>query len=369
MSSTQAMIRRRLGATAIFAALLLAVLRPVAAHVEYVTDEEAGAGIEFVIEVLSDPVNALLVGGTGAVGMFVLGGYLLIRPSIPDFDVLRSALAEYLTYVPWMLRLSLGLPLIGAGFAGYVFSPALPTEPLGTALQAELRLLQIGIGFLLLFGLGTRIVAGIGLFSYVVGVLLAPEIILALEYIPGFIAIILLGSGRPSGDHLLMRLGSSRGTYYNRIDPVSKWAKVAQKRIDPYTAYVPTVLRVGLGATFILLGLGEKLMNPAPGLALVDQLNLTAIIPVSPGMWVVGAGLAEVAFGVLLVLGLLTRAVAGGAFALFTVTLFGLANDPVLAHITMFGIASAVFTLGAGPLSADAWLGRQPTQSPEGVPA
>ena len=368
MSHKQVTVRRRVAATAMLA-VLLTLVRPVAAHVEYVTDEEAGAGIEFVLEVLADPLNAVLVGGTGLLAAVGIGVYLWVRPTIPDFVVLRSALAEYLTYVPWMLRLSLGLPLIGAGFTGYFFSPSLMTASLEPTAQALLRIFQIGLGFFLLFGLGTRVVAGIGLTSYVVGVLLAPEIVLALEYIPGFLAIALLGSGRPSADHLLIRLGGSKGTYYNRIDPITPLARKAQRRIDPYTAYVPTILRVGLGATFILLGLGEKLMNPGPGLALVEQLNLTALIPVSPGMWVVGAGLAEVAFGVALILGLFTRATAAGAFILFTITLFGLANDPVLAHITMFGIASAIFTLGSGPLSVDAWLESQTDRQRDATPA
>lgn len=47
---------------------------------------------------------------------------------------------------------------------------------------------------------------------------------------------------------------------------------------------------------------------------------------------------------------------------MFTTTLFGLPDDPVLAHITLFGMASAVFTMGAGPLSFDDWFGR-PAQS------
>lgn len=349
---------------------LLGVLsRPVAAHVDYVTDEPSGAGLEFVIEVLSDPTNAVLVGVTGLLAGVGVGAYLWVRPTVPDIDVLRTALAEYLVYIPWMLRLSLGLPLVGAGFAGYLFSPAIGQDVLPPLLAANVRILQVGIGFLLLFGLGTRVVATVGLLMYLGTVALFPRAILALEYVPGFLAIMLVGSGRPSADHLFNRVASARGTIYNRIDPVSDIANSVQRRLDPYTNYIPTILRVGLGSTFILLGLGEKLMNPGPGLALVDQLNLTALIPVSPGMWVVGAGLAEVAFGLLLVFGLFTRATAAGAFVLFTVTLFGLENDPVLAHITMFGIASAVFTLGAGPLSLDEWLRGEVDEQPDGIPA
>lgn len=341
---------------------LLTLARPAMAHVDYVTETPPDAGLEYTFDVLTEPANIVLFGGTGLLAVAGVGGYLWIRPSVPDFQVLRTALAEYLTYIPWMLRLSLGLPLIGAGFASptYLFSPAV---------EVPVRLLQIGLGFLLLFGLATRVVAAAGLVTYAVSLLYYPQVILALEYVPGFLAIVLLGGGRPSADHLLSRLAGARGTYYSRVDPVHVKAKRVRKRIDPLTEYVPTVLRIGLGATFVLLGLGEKLMNPGPGLAVVDQYDLTSLVPVDPGVWVVGAGLAEVAFGVALIVGLLTRATAAGAFVLFTLTLFGLPNDPVLAHITMFGLASAVFTLGAGPFSIDAWFARDTDERVFGVPA
>lgn len=348
---------RRSGLAFAAVVLLWTAIRPATAHVRYVTEDYPDDGLEFTIAVLTEPANALLFGATGLLAVASVGAYLWVRPTIPDFEVLQSALREYLTYVPWMLRLSLGLPLVGAGFIGYLFSPSVRTaDLLGPALQAEARVLLIGIGFFLLFGLATRVVALIGLATYVGSLIAFPTTILALEYVPGFIAIALLGGGRPSADHLLERVASSPGTYYSRIDPVHRWAGQFRQRFDPYTAYVPTVLRLGLGATFVLLGLGEKLLRPGPGLAVVDKYNLTAVVPVDPGVWVVGAGLAEIAFGIALILGLLTRATAAGAFVLFTITLFALPDDPVLAHITMFGLASAVFTLGSGPLSIDNWL-------------
>jgi len=338
-------------------ALLWTAVRPVAGHVRYVTENPPDDGLAFTIEVLTEPANAALFGGTGLIAVVAVGAYLWTRPTIPDFDVLRSALTEYITYVPWMLRLSLGLPLVGAGFIGYLFSPSVRTADVLTATgQAQARILLIGLGFFLLFGLATRLVALVGLAAYGVSVTMFPNAILAIEYVPGFLAIALLGSGRPSADHLFSRLASTPGTYYSRVDPVHRRAERFRQRIDPYTAYVPTVLRIGLGATFVLLGLGEKLLQPGPGLAVVAKYNLTAVIPVDPGVWVVGAGLAEIAFGVALIFGLLTRATAAGAFLLFTITLFALPDDPVLAHITMFGLASAVFTLGSGPLSIDDWF-------------
>lgn len=323
---------------------------PATAHIDYVTDGNGSAetALSFAIQVLSRPENALLFGGTALVGGVGLVAYLWVRPTIPDIEVLRGTLAEYRSLVPWMLRLSMGLPLVGAGFAGYYFSPAVETAP---------RLLMIVLGFLLLFGLATRVVAAVALVAYLVGLATDPRLLLAIEYVPGLLAIVFVGGGRPSADHMLGAVASADGTYYGRIDPVHRVTGQFSDLMAPLARYVPTVVRVGLGVTFVYLGLVEKLMQPGRALLVVEKYDLTAVVPVDPGAWVLGAGLAEIALGVLLIVGLLTRGVAAAAFVVFTLTMFGLPDDPVLAHITMFGLASAAFTLGSGPLALDNVVG------------
>ncbi|WP_436910652.1 DoxX family protein [Halosimplex marinum] len=319
------------------------------AHVDYVTDAPTATrdAVEFAAEVLADPLNLALVAG-GTVGVVALLAALFVtRPTVPDIEALRAALADYREYVPWMLRLSLGLPLVGAGFAGYLFSPAVP---------AEARVLQVGLGFLLLFGLATRAVAAAGLLTYLAALAFNPALVLAVEYVPGFVAIILLGSGRPSADHMLGVVAGSSGTYYGRIDPVRGVAERFAERIESHERYVATVLRVGVGLAFAYLGLVEKLANPSRAVQVVDRYDLTAVVPVDPGLWVLGAGLTEIGVGLLLVVGYYTRGAAAVAFTMLVLTLFGLPDDPVLAHITLFGMISAIFTLGGGPLSLDAWL-------------
>ncbi len=336
--------------------LAIAASTPASAHINYVTDGSGGAETPtvFARQVLADPVNALLFGGTALVGGLGLVAYLWLRPTIPDLDVLRATLTEYRELVPWMLRLSMGLPLVGAGFAGYYFSPAVETAP---------RLLMIVIGFLLLFGLATRAVAAVALVAYLAGLASDARLLLAIEYVPGLLAIVLLGSGRPSADHMLGAIASADRTYYGRIDPVHRLAEQCSELLGPSARYVPTVVRVGLGVTFIYLGLVEKLLQPGQALLVVEKYDLTAVLPVDPGAWVLGAGLAEIALGGLLIVGLLTRGAAAAAFVVFTLTMFGLPDDPVLAHITMFGLASAVFTLGSGPLALDNVVARVDRQA------
>lgn len=73
-------------------------------------------------------------------------------------------------------------------------------------------------------------------------------------------------------------------------------------------------------------------------------------------MWVVGVGLTEIAVGAALFVGLLTRGFATLAFLIFTTTLFGLPDDPALAHVSLFGLTSVLIITGSGPLSIDRYL-------------
>lgn len=344
------MRRKTAGAVALALAFGIAgAARPVRAHVDYVAEGPAEPidALRFLVGVVSEPVNAALLAGGGLAAAGAVVGYVRLRPAARDVAVLRDTLEGYRDLVPWMLRLSLGLPVLGAGFAGYFFSPAVPVEA---------RLFQVGLGFLLLFGLATRAVAAVGLVAYLVALAFNPSLVLAIEYVPGFLAVILVGSGRPSADHMLGEVAGTDGTYYGRIDPIHGVGERFRERFEPYERYVATVLRVGVGLAFAYLGLVEKLANPSRAVQVVAKYDLTSVVPVDPGLWVLGAGLTEIGVGILLVVGYYTRAAAAVAFTMLVMTLFGLPDDPVLAHITLFGMISAIFTLGSGPLSLDAWL-------------
>ncbi|OYR39761.1 DoxX family protein [Halorubrum sp. Ib24] len=354
---------------AIVALALVATLaaRPAAAHVDYVTE---GSGdpidaVAFTAEVLSDPFNAALFAGSGLLVTAGIAAYLWVRPTIVDVVVLREKLASYGDLVAWMLRLAVGLPLVGAGFQGYLFAPTLSFD---TGASPLLRVLFIGLGFCLLFGLATRIVSTVGLLTYAwVFLAVDPIVVLAVEYVPVFVALAILGGGRPSADDMLLEVASTPGSYYGRIDPVHHLKGFLDESTAPLRRYVPTVLRVGMGISFVYLGLIQKLADPGSALLVVEKYGLTSVVPVDAGLWVVGAGVTEIAVGVALIAGFFTRGAAALSFVLFTTTLFGLPDDPVLAHVALFGMASAVFTLGSGPLAFDHWFGRPALDDDEAV--
>jgi len=340
-------IARSVGALAGLVAVLAGAATGTArAHVDYVVD--GGDPVEaaaFVAETLSSPLNAALVVGGGLAVVAGAVAYLRVRPVRHDVTTLRAAMRDYADLVPWLLRIGVGFPLVGAGFSGYFVSPAVP---------ADLRLLQVALGFLLLFGLATRVAAVAGLGAFLAVLVTDRALLLAGEFVVGFLAIAVLGPGRPSADDVLARLARTEGTVYGRLDPVSGLSERVQATLGPYRRYAPTVVRVGLGVQFVFLGVTQKLADPGPALAVVAKYDLTSVVPVDAALWVAGAGLAETAVGLALVLGVFTRGAGAAAFGLFTLTLFGLPDDPVLAHLSMFALVSALLITGAGPLSVDA---------------
>ena len=342
-------MRTHLRALALWTALGVSDVGTATAHVEYVVDDpqDVGQAFGYVVETISNPTNALVLGSGAFAALLVVAGYLTVRPLRTDLVAFQSAVTDYRDLLPWLVRLSVGLPLVGAGFAGYLFSPAVPVDA---------RLLQVALGFLILFGLATRVAAAVGLIVYLLGLATNGELLLAMEFVGGFLALILLGSGRPSADQVLKRVAETPRTLYGRFDPIHDLAARFERAVAPYERYVPTIVRVNLGLTFVYLGFVEKLANPGLALAVVEKYDLTAVVPVDPALWVVGAGLAEMVVGVALLVGLLTRGVALVAFGLFTLTLLGLPDDPVLAHVSLFGLVSLLLVTGSGPFALDSYL-------------
>jgi len=330
----------------LLAALALAALaRPAAAHVDYVSEgSDPTTARELVAALLADPASLLLLAGGAVGGAVLLVVALRYGSRVPDVVVARKTLASYRPYLPWMLRLAVGLPLVGAGFAGYYFTP-------GVAVGA--RLLQVGIGFFLLFGLATRVVALAGLVAWLAGLAsYGVPMLLSSEYVAGFLGIVLVGPGQPSADAAYRRLVVTDGTLASRLRGLPSASHLLD-RAGLNRDLAPLVIRVGLGLNFAYLGVTQKLLAPGPALDVVAKYDLTRVVPVAPELWVAGAGLTEFAVGALLVAGAFTRGTATVGFLLLTTTLFGLPDDPVLAHVTLFGLTSALMVTGSGPYGLD----------------
>lgn len=308
------------------------------AHVDYVTDPEASPDpIGFLIDALAQPGSMLLLAiGLGVALVGVLG-WARWRP----LEAARVRFVEraggYGEYLPWMVRLSVGLVVIGAGLSRVRFMPTVESGSL-------FGLLLTGTGFLILLGLAVRPAALVALGAYVVTLFDHPELVMMLDVGGALAVVAILGPGRPSLDDLL-RAAFPRGPGARAVTE-----NLAQDRYDDV---VPLLVRLGLGGAFIASGIADKLLIYDQAFAAVDQYQLTSVVPISPELWVVGAAIVETALGVAIVLGVLTRLAAIVGFTVLTLALFALPDDPVIAHVCLFGLCSVLVVLGAGRWSLD----------------
>jgi uncharacterized membrane protein YphA (DoxX/SURF4 family) len=308
------------------------------AHVDYVTDPERSPDpIGFLLDALAEPAALLILG----VGTVVVIGIVLAwarwRPLEGPRERFVARGEQYAELVPWMIRLSVGLVLVGAGLSRVLFMPTLPASTL-------LALLLTAAGFLILLGLAVRPAAIAALGGYLLALVASPELIMMFDLAGGLTAAAVLGPGRPSLDDML-RAAFPRG-------PGARAAteNLGSGRLDDL---VPLVVRLGLGGAFAASGIVDKLLVYDQALAAVERYRLTAIVPVAPELWVVAAFLIETALGLAIILGVLTRASAMVGFAVLTLAMFALPDDPVIAHVGLFGLASVLVVLGGGRWSLD----------------
>jgi len=313
-------------------------MHPTIAHVDYVTDPEGSADpIRFLLDALGSPGAGplLLAGALLALGMVM--AWARWRPlEAPRVRFIERA-EGYREYLPWIVRLSVGLVLIGSGVSRALFMPTVDAE--GWA-----PLVLTATGFLLLLGLAVRPAALVALALYAVTLAGHPESVMMLDVAGALGVVALVGPGRPSLDDLL-RAAFPRGP----------GARAATENLGKghYDDLVPLLVRLGLGGAFAASGIVDKLLIHDQALAAVDRYRLTDVVPVAPELWVLGAILIETALGLAIVAGVLTRLSAAIGFAVLTLALFALPDDPVIAHVGLFGLSSLLVVTGAGRWSLD----------------
>ncbi|MGH2428239.1 MAG: DoxX family protein [Candidatus Limnocylindria bacterium] len=307
-------------------------------HVDYVTDPEASPDpIGFLLDTLARPETLLILAAGIAVVVALLVAWARWRPLEDARLRFVERAADYRPYVPWMVRLSVGLVLIGAGLSRALFLPTLTAAD-------WVSLVLTACGFLLLLGFAVRLAAAAGLAIYAVSLALQPELVMILDVAGALVVAAILGPGAPSLDDLL------RAAF-----PSGPGARAATggPQTERYDDLVPLLVRLGLGGALMASGIVDKLLIYEQALAAVDRYNLTAVVPVAPEVWVVGAAVIETALGIALLLGILTRLSAAVGFGVLTMALFGLPDDPVIAHVGLFGLCSILVVLGAGRWSID----------------
>jgi uncharacterized membrane protein YphA (DoxX/SURF4 family) len=318
----------------IFSSIGLLTANTTFAHVKYVVGENEvkenlGADWEFLLSPLSDPINILLMVGTLIFAAFAVLIFTKTNFLKKEIQELKKRADSYISFAPWMLRLSLGIALIGSGVSNTLISPVLSGYD-------SFSFIQILIGFFIIGGFLVIPSALIAVFLYIIALTTDLYMIGNLDFLAIAIALLILDNERPGIDDLLN---------FPKVSPFRFLKK-----------YVPLVLRIGIGGAMIYLALYEKLLNPRISEIVAVQEKLVDVIPVSAAMWVLSAGIIEFVIGLALILGLYTRISAGIAFIVLSLSFFYF-NEDVYSHITLFGILSVLFISRGGKFSLDKKLG------------
>lgn len=300
------------------------------AHVGYVIPEQemsrkAGADFDFLFSVFRDPLNIGLIAGTilaVAVIYFALKRSSLFMNRVA---LLQNKTLSYFELTPWMMRLILGIALIGAGTSQALISPL-------TTHISLFSFIQILLGFLLLTGFFLTPAVLFSALLFLMALAQNFYLIGNLDFFALATSLLILANPKPGLDDLLGI------PLFSRLQFLKSW--------------VPFILRIGIGGAMMFLAIYEKFLNPHFSQLVVDNYHLTSIIPVSPAMWVLSAGLIEFLVGLLLIIGLHTRLIAAIAFCVLALSFFYF-HEAVFSHITLFGTLSVIFVMGGGKLSVD----------------
>jgi hypothetical protein len=297
-----------------------------------------------------ETLSLALLGAALAVTLLVR----LVATRFPGVDV--PALARLVPWMPFAVRLHLGVSLIGLLSMGVYLSPAMDLEATvgGIALGATMAVAAV----LLLTGWHARAAAALlvaagplGMLEFGAGPVAQRADLLGLA-----VFILFAGAGRWSAD-----AETGRGAEPSTVDlGKAIWAH-----------------RVGAGVALIVVAFAEKLANPAMALAFLAEhpdFNVAALVglPLGDLEFVRFAGAIEVLFGLLLISGALPQAIVLIAGIPFNATLWFFGTDELLGHLPVYGAMLVLLVFGSDPALRPAvsalWpFGRPRVRAPEPV--
>jgi hypothetical protein len=316
------------------------------AHETWFTDGPFPSDWSFAGETLS---LALL---TAALAVTLLVRLVALRA--PGVDV--PFLARLVPWMPFAVRIHLGVSLVGLLSMGVYLSPAMDLEPTigGIALGATMG----AVAILMITGWHARAAAALlvaagplGMIEFGVGPVAQRADMLGLA-----VFILFAGAGRWAADAESGRTSDA---------PLADLAKAIW------------ALRVGAGVALIVVAFAEKLANPAMALAFLAEhpdFNVAALVglPMGDLEFVRLAGAIEVLFGLLLISGALSQAIVLIAGIPFNTTLWFFGTDELLGHLPVYGAMLVLLVYGSHrelrPAVSASWpFGRPRVRVPEPV--
>lgn len=250
----------------------------------------------------------------------------------PGLDV--PLLARLTPWLPFAVRMHLGVALAGLLSAGYYLAPSMPLDKDMTGWL--LGIVMAITAVLLLVGWHVRIAAALLVAAGPVGMLeFGFEAILHRVDVLGLALFLLIaGPGRWSADHELGRVREPTTLQLGQ----AVWA-----------------LKVAVGAALIAVAVSEKLANPElarefTGGSVIDLNVAQALgLPLGDTEFIRIAGAIEVLFGLLIISGALPQAIVLIAGVPFNLTLYFFGTNELLGHLPVYGAMLVLLVFGSDP--------------------
>lgn len=240
---------------------------------------------------------------------------------------INNILEKWSPYALSVAGIGFGLAFLIFTFYGFVFAPNLIAEGDSGYLMLVIQGL---VGLMFLFGFYEKLGGVLLLFLFVLGVREygAIEMLDTIEIL-GF-AIYAIIVGRP------------------------KWkikdTQIFNKLTHTIHDYGNPILRVGTGLNLMVLAFSEKILTPSltNNFLQSHNWNFMEVFGMSDYWFAFSAGVAEFTFGILLVLGLITRLTTIALAVFLVITLYLLGPMELVGHLPHFSIAIVLLILGSG---------------------
>jgi len=223
----------------------------------------------------------------------------------------------------------IGSFLLIAGTHEYLFSPNL-SHALGTPNFLIVAQTIIGIAFLL------------GIFTRISAILMAAVWFVAIYYV-GWLAM-LENAWVLSTAVFIAVMGND---YFSLVS-----FSVLRKKVKKYKTQALSFLRIGTGATLVILGLSEKILAPEYGIYFLSQHEWNFMhqfgFNYSDYLFTLSAGSIEILLGLIFILGVVTRLNALIAIIIFTIPLFVLGPIELAGHLPHFAAMFLLLFFGNG---------------------
>jgi len=276
-----------------------------------------------------EPTGLYLAVWAGIILVIVAIGIFIHKKNWFTFDFLNPKKPHVFERAASTFAMITGAFLIISGTHSYLFAPNL-TQSFG--IPSYIIIFQLVIGLSLLLGIASR-VGGILLAGLWATLFYYTSAIDALENIwvlSTALFIILMGN-----------------EYFSIVTFSSLRDFTA-----PFKKYALSILRIGTGATLMILGLSEKIMAPEYGLNFLADHNWNFMqnlgFNFSDYLFTISAGSVEFLFGLIFVLGLVTRLNALVVAIVFSIPLFILGPIELTGHLPHFTAIVLLLLFGGG---------------------